>query len=168
MQGKLYMEHCLIGKTIIAMNIASDGLALQIITSDKEEIIVRVDGDCCSHTWIEHVQLPPLGFPALVTDVDELTFEYDDPPVEEPFNSQMEDNEYGEYDDDDDDYEYDDSVIVEYGCAIRTLKGDILIEYRNSSNGYYGGNLCWPGDYFYGGVHGQNISNNQWVEISEC
>lgn len=67
------MEHCLIGKTIVAMNIASDGLALQIITSDKEEIIVRVDGDCCSHTWIEHVQLPPLGFPALVTDVDELT-----------------------------------------------------------------------------------------------
>ena len=31
-----------------------------------------------------------------------------------------------------------------YGLSIKTDKGEIVIDYRNSSNGYYGGSLCWP------------------------
>jgi hypothetical protein len=38
-----------------------------------------------------------------------------------------------------------------YRFRIMTDKGQILIEYRNSSSGYYGGSLSWPdGAYFYG------------------
>lgn len=37
------------------------------------------------------------------------------------------------------------------------------------SNGYYGGNLVWPdaddSPYYYGGVFGQNVSNNQWGPV---
>jgi hypothetical protein len=42
-----------------------------------------------------------------------------------------------------------------------------VIDYRNESNGYYGGELCWPDDHFYGGVHGQNVSTEQWVDVTE-
>ena len=55
-----------------------------------------------------------------------------------------------------------------YGLKITTDKGDLVIDYRNSSNGYYGGNLSWPDDgYFYGGVHGQNVSNEDWRPLSK-
>jgi len=33
---------------------------------------------------------------------------------------------------------------------IATDYGDIIIEYRNESDGVYGGDLAWPGDKEYG------------------
>lgn len=58
-------------------------------------------------------------------------------------------------------------VTMYYGCKIKTTKGDCVIDYRNSSNGYYGGRLSWPNDiYFYGGVYGQNISNEEWRQVA--
>lgn len=174
------MEHCLVGKIIKDMKIASDQLALLFILSDDSEIIARVDGDCCSQSWIEHVQLPALGFPAYVTDIDDLDIDRFFADIDGNLNKEAaqienneyrEDNEYGEYDDEeeyqDEDICFDENVVVRYGLVIHTTKGDIFIEYRNSSNGYYGGNLCWPDDSFYGGVHEQNVSNNDWVSISE-
>jgi hypothetical protein len=63
-----------------------------------------------------------------------------------------------------DDSEYE--IIAFYGLKITTDKGDIIIDYRNSSNGYYGGNLSWPNDnYFYRGVFGQNVSTEEWKPL---
>lgn len=43
----------------------------------------------------------------------------------------------------------------------------MVIDYRNESNGYYSGNLSWgDGDYFYGGVYGQNVSKQDWQKIA--
>ena len=132
----------LIGRTILDMKIADDKKAILFIT-DSGDKIARADGDCCSDTWIEHIELPAMGFPAKVLSIDNIAM----PDLGSP-----------------DDYE----VIAYYGCKVVTNKGDILIDYRNSSNGYYGGNISWPGeDYFYGGAFGQNVSNNQWREIVE-
>lgn len=129
-----------VGKTITGMKIAADKEALLVQCTDGDHV-VKVDGDCCSHTWIEHVELPALGFPGLVTAVEELALNKD--PV-----------------DSDGDY------IQFYGCKIVTDRGEIVIDYRNSSNGYYGGSICWPDEtYYYGGVFGQNVSQNEWVEI---
>lgn len=59
-------------------------------------------------------------------------------------------------------------VVAYYGCKITTDKGVIIIDYRNDSNGYYGGNLSWPDDnYFYGGVYNQNVSNEKWKELTD-
>lgn len=114
-------EGILKGKVIVAMKIADDKKAILFIT-DGGNIIAKCDGDCCSSTWVEHIDLPVLGF-----------------------------------------YE----VIEYYGCRILTDKGDIVIDYRNESNWFYGGNLSWPDDdSFYGGVHGQNISNENWIDIN--
>jgi hypothetical protein len=134
------MSNILIGKTINEIKIAEDKGAILFVT-DAGEMVVRADGDCCSHTWVEHIELPALGLPALVMAVDGLKM----PDLGQP-------DEYG--------------LVQYYGCKISTDKGDIVIDYRNESNGYYGGNLSWPDDsYFYGGVYGQNISKENWVPV---
>jgi len=134
------MSDFLVGKTINEIKIADDKQALLFII-DEGEARVRCDADCCSYTWVEHIELPAMGFPAKVISVSSLDM---------PDLGQLE--------------EYD--VVQYYGCKIATDKGDIIIDYRNSSNGYYGGDLVWPDDtYFYGGVHGQNISKDNWIDL---
>ena len=134
------MAEYLVGKTINKMMIADDKKAILFICEDGEHI-ARVDGDCCSDSWVESIESPALGFPCEVIACEELNL-----------NKECEENGC--------------MVIAFYGFKITTRKGDIVIDYRNESNGYYGGDLCWPDDsYFYGGVYGQNVSSQNWVEI---
>jgi len=134
------MSNYLIGHTIKQIKIADDKKALLFIT-DKEEIIVKVDGDCCSSTWIENIELPVNGLSALVISTEDLHM----PDLGSP----------DKYD-----------VIAYYGFKIMTDKGDIIIDYRNESNGYYGGSLHFPDDkYYYGGVYRQNISTLNWIDL---
>ena len=137
------MTHVLIGKTINSLQIASDKMALKVETPEGD-IVANTDGDCCSHSWIEHVELPALGFPAKVISAEEIEM----PDCEQP---------EGDFD-----------VITTYGFKIVTDRGEIIIDYRNSSNGYYGGWLSWPDDdsWNYGGVFGQNASTNVWTDIT--
>lgn len=132
------MTNILVGKVLTCVMIAEDKEAILFKTADGE-IKAKCDAECCSHTWIEHVELPVNGFPALVTAVEYLELN-------------------GELDTRNNEMAY-------YGCKIVTDKGDIIIDYRNESNGYYGGSLWFPKEdekeynSFYGGVHGQNVSN---------
>jgi len=130
----------LVGKVLTGIQIADDKQAINFLV-DGENIIAKMDADCCSHTWVEHIELPALGFPALVVAVDDLDLPgsvYEDP-------------------------EHD--CLQVYGLKITTDKGEIVIDYRNSSNGYYGGQISWPGDYHYGGVYGQNDSIMKWIDV---
>lgn len=139
------MSTCLVGKTVTGVKIAADREALLFETTDGN-IVCKVDGDCCSHTWIEEVETPALGFPAKVISMDSL---------EMPQTAAKTKTEYYE-----DEMQY-------YGYKIVTDRGEIVIAYRNSSNGYYGGSLHWPDDgYYYGGVGGQNISKEEWQELT--
>lgn len=132
----------IIGKTITALEIAEDKQALRFVLADNAECIVNADGDCCSYTWIEHIELPALGFPALVVSVEDIAM---------PDLGEMEGRD----------------VVAYYGCKIVTDRGEIIIDFRNDSNGYYGGDLSWPDDtYYYGGVFGQNKSNHQWQPVT--
>ena len=137
------MENKLIGKKIVDVKIAEDKLAMLFICDNGEELVVRVDADCCSYTWIESVELPALGFPFTVIACDDLDMN------KEP----LENEEY--------------ECLQFYGAKITTDKGDMVIDYRNDSNGYYGGDIVWPGEGFYGGVYGQNESNMNWRDIEE-
>ena len=135
-------DNPLIGKRIVAVWLADDQKALRFDVGGGEPIIVRADGDCCSSTWIESLDTPDLLIGGVVASVDDL----DMPDRGQP-----------------DEYE----VIAYYGCKVTTDKGACVIDYRNESNGYYGGNLSWPNDgYFYGGVYGQNVSNEKWNLIA--
>lgn len=138
------MTNLLIGKKIVDVKIAVDKQAMLFVSEDGAEFIARTDGDCCSYSWIENVEMPALGFPFKVIAIDDL-----DLPGSQ--------NDHPDYD-----------CLSVYGAKVVTDKGEMVIDYRNSSNGYYGGNISWPGDkYFYGGVHGQNESSLEWIEIEE-
>lgn len=135
------MSNILIGRTLTGIKIADDREALLFQTAEGD-VIARCDADCCSHTWVEHVDLPARGFPAVVQAVEDLDM---------PDLGDMEGCDGFAY----------------YGCKIVTSSGEIVIDYRNDSNGYYGGSLTWPGEYHYGGVYGQNDSSMKWVDIAE-
>lgn len=137
------MENLLIGKKITEVKIADDKEAMLFVCEGGEQLVVRVDADCCSYTWIESVEMPALGLPFTIINCHDL-----DMP------------DLGDIDGCE--------VVAYYGAKIITDKGDMVIDYRNDSNGYYGGSIVWPGDnYFYGGVYGQNDSTMNWVDIEE-
>lgn len=135
------MTHCLDGKTITGVDLAEDKEAIRFTVEGGEPVVAKCDADCCSHTWVEHIELPALGFPATVQAVA---------PLDLPGSV--------------DDHPEHDCLQV-YGLKIITDKGDLIIDYRNSSNGYYGGSLEWPGEHFYGGVFGQNVSEEKWQPV---
>ncbi|MGW1422738.1 DUF7448 domain-containing protein [Bradyrhizobium manausense] len=126
----------LVGKTLSKVELAADKKAIRF-TVDGEEIIAKCDGDCCSDTWIESIEMPAGGIPAKILGAEELSL---------PSAS---------------------DELALYGLKLTTDKGDLVLDYRNESNGYYGGNLSWPGDYHYGGVYGQNNSKEEWQPIPD-
>lgn len=144
-------EHTLIGKRIVKVWLASDQKAMRFDVEDGDPVIARADGDCCSSSWIEGIDAPD-ALLGVVSAVENL-----DMPDLGSVAAQSQDKDSG----------YDPECISYYGCKITTDKGACVIDYRNESNGYYGGDLVWDGDdrYFYGGVHGQNVSNEDWQEV---
>lgn len=139
------MNNELIGKKIVGMKIVTDKEALLFITDAGENLVAKVDADCCSYTWIESVEMPALGLPFTINAVENL--------------------DMGKAVLSNDQYE----CLQFYGAKIVTDKGDLIIDYRNESNGYYGGSICWPGDrYFYGGVYGQVLSSQEWTDIVDA
>lgn len=131
----------LVGKTLSSVEVAADKKAIRF-TVDGEQIVAKCDGDCCSSTWIESVDMPAGGLPARILAVEDLNM---------PEQPQA------------DEYE----VVAYYGLKLTTDKGDLVLDYRNESNGYYGGNLSWPDEYHYGGVYGQNNSKEEWQPVTE-
>jgi hypothetical protein len=136
-------ENVLVGKILTGIKIAADREAILFETATGP-IEVQVDADCCSYTWVEHIELPALGFPAIVLKVEDL----DMPDGKEST------------------FHTDADSLAFYGCKITTDRGEIVIDYRNDSNGYYGGSLSWPGDYHYGGVYGQANSKKEWQDVT--
>lgn len=124
----------LVGKTLSMVELAADKKAIRF-TVDGEPVIARCEGDCCSVTWIESVDMPAGGLPAKIIEAQDLEFPSQD---------------------------RDGDLIQFYGLKLITDKGDLVLDYRNESNGYYGGNLSWPGEHHYDGVFGQNESKEEW------
>jgi hypothetical protein len=132
----------LIGKTITAIQLTTDKKAIRFVLGDGTDVVANADGDCCSSTWIEHILMPASGFPAVVLEAHDIEM----PDLGTPPNAEC---------------------IAYYGFEIKTDKGDMTIDYRNESNGYYGGNLSWPGEDFYGGVFSQNVANDEWRDVKQ-
>lgn len=71
-----------------------------------------VEGDCCSRSWIEHLEVPK--------DINGATlFSIEDSPMPEQGGAEMK----------------------FYKTTFNTDRGAVVLEYRNESNGYYGGYL---------------------------
>jgi hypothetical protein len=77
-----------------------------------------VEGDCCSHSWIEHLEMPNDVKGASITEISETQESNDKLSHTEGYEE-----------------------VVNYYTKFSTQAGDIVLEYRNDSNGYYGGYL---------------------------
>ena len=130
----------LIGKTLTKVELAADKKAIRFTVDEEETVVAKCDAECCSSTWIESIDMPAGGLPAKILKATEL-----DLPSQET----------------------DDELIQLYGLKLTTDKGDLVLDYRNASNGYYGGDLSWPGEHHYGGVFGQNVSEEEWLPITD-
>lgn len=87
---------------------------------DGDSTCLYAFGDCCSRSWIEHVSIPKVSYGNFGTVV----------VVEQIDMSELNSENDEEFD-----------YIKVYGYKIITDRGEIFIELRNSSNGYYGGSL---------------------------
>lgn len=81
----------------------------------KLPVFIRGEGDCCSHTWIEDV----VNIDALRQARIETVVERECPDKKE---------ERKEF-----------NVVAFYELVITTSRGVAVVDYRNESNGYYGG-----------------------------
>lgn len=111
-----YLMENLIGLKIKEIRLDVNKEILEFDT-DQGTLIYEAYGDCCSSSWIEH--LNNLSEPnATVISVEEKDIS---------------------------DKNSEDGEEKFYFYTIKTDKGDIDIEMRNSSNGYYGGSINYKG-----------------------
>lgn len=122
------LEH-LIGETVQRILLDKRKSAIRFECLSGKTVNYSCDGDCCSFSWIEHME----GVSALIgakvigyesVDIDHVlpTGEYGGGSVKD---------EHGESHD----------CLQFYGYKLMTVWGHFLMEMRNSSNGYYGGSL---------------------------
>lgn len=110
----------MVGKTIKQVAISKDKSEITFTFAEGEPLTLEAYGDCCSHTYIESIDVPDnlLGVVRRVENVD-----MPEPRLEK------------------DDFD----VTDFYGLRIVTDKGHAIIDYRNDNNGYYGGSLIIKG-----------------------
>jgi hypothetical protein len=112
----------LVGTEVYGVFVNEDKTAISFGTSNGYKTY-GVEGDCCSFSWIEHLSGLEQLVVAYVNNVEDISMS----------DLETDPNNPDEY-------------IRVYGVKIHTNKGYALLEYRNSSNGYYGGYLTYQGD----------------------
>ena len=116
----------LVGKTIVSYSLDDAGQRLVLLIQDAKPIILETEGEGCSHLdgtshpWIESLDAPE-ALLGTVTDVEEIAM---------PDLGNIDGTRHTGVDE-----------VTYYGLKITTDKGRCVIDYRNDSNGYYGGSL---------------------------
>lgn len=125
----------LIGKTVTGLRVNEDQSVLAFDHPDGTSTSYRTWGDCCSETWFADIT----GVAALLGG-NVLDVEFVDLPVVDDKRTRQESDEF-------------------YGVKLKTDKGYADIVYRNSSNGYYGGDID-----LYGGAlpDGMTAITDDW------
>lgn len=110
----------LTGRTVTGLSVGPDEAFLVFHLDDffVPNVVWDTDADCCSETWFADV----INLAALLNHpVLSVTQEFIDDP--DCTRSRQEHDVVG-------------------AITITTLAGDCRVEWRNSSNGYYGGSVC--------------------------
>ena len=104
---------------------------IKFVFTDGSILYLETYGDCCSSTWIENID--NFGFKGEI-----LTIEEDNGPVVENHP--------------------DHDCLKTYFLTFKTGYGRLLIDFRNSSNGHYGGSLL--------DIPETSLSKRvQWIEV---
>lgn len=109
----------LVGKVITKVEMIGQDY-IQFTTDTGEEIAYGAYGDCCSRSWFAHID----NLKALIGNKVNSVQDREMWTEEETKKAESE----GSYD-----------VLSLYGYLLKTDKGTCDIEFRNDSNGYYGG-----------------------------
>lgn len=104
----------------LSMNVEKTLLVLHTDQGDKKLYAV---GDCCSNSWFENIT----GVDNLVGHTIEKVANNSFPELTKKLKDAR--------------YSYCEEVIKFYSFSMKTEKGTFEIEYRNSSNGYYSGDI---------------------------
>jgi hypothetical protein len=112
------IKEALIGKRIKGFLIEPDGSYVTIEFDGHPAVRLQAYGDCCSTSWIESVDAPA-ALLGTVRDVEEIDM---------PNLGNIDGQRHKDVD-----------QVSYYGLKITTDKGRCVIDYRNDSNGYYGG-----------------------------
>jgi hypothetical protein len=131
-------ENNLIGKKVVKVYLSGDKDWIKFVCDDNTVIKAQAYGDCCSNTWIEAVEGVEQIAGKTITRIEDITL--------------RESEEIGEYGE----------TTQFYGLKIHSDSGYMLIDYRNNSNGYYGGDLVWEGDYWY---NAEEAEAGIWNEV---
>lgn len=110
----------LIGKRITEFKLTTDYKCLILFFLDGSCAVFEVDGGCCSQSWIESLDLVDNLF-GTISNVEDI-------PMPDLGNIDTEKRK-------------DVTCVKYYGLKITTDKGSCVIDYRNDSNGYYGGDI---------------------------
>jgi hypothetical protein len=119
----------LIGKRVAQVSLMEAGTVFKLSFDDGTRKSYAVAGDCCSVSWIEDLSYPDDVIGAELLSVEEFEVEGNENRPDTCRNCGQDHN--GGRDPHD--------CVVVYKTVFRTSKGDITLEYRNDSNGYYGG-----------------------------
>jgi hypothetical protein len=125
----------LIGKTVVSVTINEKKTAICFNTLEAGSIRFVTKGDCCSSTWIEHID----NLDALIAHRIVATEEIDMGPskwFKTDWNTGEETETTNGFSSD---------CVRFYGQSFTTDLGIFKVEYRNRSNGYYGGSLNHDG-----------------------
>ena len=126
----------LVGKTVKEVYLSYDGVTI-IFKCDDEEIAYWAEGDCCSESWFNHIT----GIDNLIEGNAPVLRVVDKPEITGLKSTRQE-------------------VDIQYGYLIETRYGYCEIEFRNASNGYYGG---WCQEITEGG----SIDWEQMKQVTE-
>lgn len=124
------MFRSMVGRKINRVAINLEKTQITLLFDDGHHRTFNVEGGCCSASWIEHLEMPTTVSGGTIIGV------HDGAPVTQNH--------------DDHDHDVDmigttgNEYVQVYNTVIRTDLGDIVIEYRNASNGAYGGSLTSP------------------------
>lgn len=113
-EKQMNVRDALLNKTIVAVAMSDNKKQMTFVTSTGP-VVIYAEGDCCSSSWFESVD-DPAALLGTVQEVEEI-------PMPDLGNQP------------------DHEVMRYYGLKITTEKGRAVIDYRNDSNGYYGGYL---------------------------
>ncbi len=117
---KTDVQKALEGATISHVELEPNGTRLTLTFVGRPSVNLVPYGECCSATWIESLDAPD-ALIGTVQSVEEIPM---------PDLGNIDGNRHQGVD-----------QVSYYGLKIATDKGVCIIDYRNDSNGYYGGSL---------------------------
>lgn len=119
----------MIGKTLTSVCLENNKERIVFTFADGSSQAFGVEGDCCSQSWIEHLEAPNDVNGAIVLGFSEDSADATEDDTKNPVVSK-------------DSYQPREHESLQvYQSRFKTDRGEIVLEYRNSSNGYYGGTL---------------------------